>query len=125
MDKSWKDSEAKKQWDKENTVRYSIKLNKNTDQEIIAQVERMTGTVKDPKTGEKWTTHGAIRHFLQMALLEEPEMLTLIREARKLTPEQLEMVIELVERINAGEDREAVAKEITARMEATAQPTTI
>lgn len=124
MDKSWKDSEAKKQWDKENTIRYSLKLNKTTDREIIAQVERMVGKI-DPRTKEPWTTQGAIRHFLQMALLEEPEMLTLIREARKLTPEQLEMVIELVERINAGEDREAVAKEITARMEATAQPTTI
>lgn len=125
MDKSWKDSEAKKQWDKENTVRYSIKLNKNTDQEIIAQVERMTGKEIDPKTKKPWTTQGAIRHFLLMALLEEPKILTLIREARKLTPEQLDMVIELVNRINAGEDREAVANEIMARQQATPQPTTI
>lgn len=124
METNWRETRQEK-YDKENTVRYSIKLNKNTDREIIAQVERMTGGEIDPKTGKKWTTQGAIRHFLQMALLEEPKMLTLIREARKLTPEQLEMVIELVERINAGEDREAVAKEIMARQEAAAQPTTI
>ena len=124
METNWRETRQEK-FDRENTVRYSIKLNKNTDREIIAQVERMTGREIDPKTGKNWTTQGAIRHFLQMALLEEPEMLTLIREARKLTPEQLKAVIELVERIAAGEDREAVAKEITARMEATAQPTTI
>ena len=124
MEKNWRETRQEK-WDRENTVRYSIKLNKNTDQEIIAQVERMTGKEIDPKTKKPWTTQGAIRHFLLMALLEEPKMLTLIREARELTPEQLDMVIELVERINAGEDREAVAKEIMARQEAAAQPTTI
>lgn len=124
MEKNWRETRQEK-YDKENTVRYSVKLNKNTDREIIAQVERMTGREIDPKTKQPWTTHGAIRHLLYMAVLEQPEMLTLIREARNLTPEQLDMVIELVERINAGEDREAVAKEITARMEATAKPTTI
>ena len=124
MEKNWRETRQEK-YDKENTVRYSIKLNKNTDQEIIAQVERMTGKEIDPKTKKPWTTQGAIRHFLLMALLEEPKILTLIREARKLTPEQLDMVIELVDRINAGEDREAVANEIMARQQATPQPTTI
>ena len=94
---------AKTKYDKENTVRYSVKLNKNTDREIIAQVERMTGREIDPKTKQPWTTHGAIRHLLYMAVLEQPEVLTLLREARKLSPEQLQAVIELVERINAGE----------------------
>lgn len=103
MEKSWKDSEAKKRWDKENTVRYSVKLNKNTDKEIIAEVERMTGKT-DPKTGKPWTIQGAIRHLLYTAAFENPEVLTLIQEARKLSPEQLETVIEIVERINAGED---------------------
>ena len=124
MDKSWKDSEAKKQWDKENTIRYSLKLNKTTDREIIAQVERMVGKI-DPRTKEPWTTQGAIRALLSSTLYAEPEVLKLIKAARKLTPEQLKAVIELVERIAAGEDREAVAKEIMARQEATAQPTTI
>ena len=85
----------------------------------------MTGTVKDPKTGELWTTHGAIRHLLLMVALEQPEVLTLIREARKLDKPQLDALIEAVKRIGAGEDREAVAREIMARQEATAQPTTI
>lgn len=124
MEKNWRETRQEK-YDRENTVRYSVKLNKNTDREIIAQVERMTGREIDPKTKQPWTTHGAIRHLLYMAVLEQPEVLTLLREARKLSPEQLQAVIELVERIAAGEDREAVAKEITARMEATAQPTTI
>ena len=63
----------------------------------------MTGRT-DPKTGEPWTIQGAIRHLLYKAIFENPDVLTLIQEARKLSPEQLQTVIEIVERINAGED---------------------
>lgn len=124
MEKNWRETRQEK-FDRENTVRYSIKLNKHTDREIIDQVERMTGTVKDPKTGEKWTTHGAIRHLLYTAAYKNPKLITFMHEASKLTPDQLQAVMELVERINAGEDREAVANEIMARQQATPQPTTI
>lgn len=122
MEKSWKDSEAKKQWDKENTVRYSLKLNKKRDADILAQVKK-AGTaqqaLKDAvRAKAEWDE---TRELLE----SRPELAELIREADKLTPEQLDMVIELVERINAGEDGQTVAKEIMARMEATAQPTTI
>lgn len=99
MEKSWKDTEAKKRWDKENTIRYSLKLNKNTDREIISQIERMKGKT-DPATGEPWTLQSALKAMLA----SNPELLTLIQEARKLSPEQLQTVIEIVERINAGED---------------------
>lgn len=102
MEKNWRESRQEK-YDRENTVRYSIKLNRNTDKEIIAEVERMTGKT-DPKTGKPWTIQGAIRHLLYTAMFDNPEVLTLIQEARKLSPEQLETVIEIVERINAGED---------------------
>lgn len=102
MEKNWRETRQEK-YDRENTVRYSIKLNKNTDKEIIAEVERMTGKT-DPKTGNPWTIQGAIRHLLYTAIFDNPDVLTLMQEARKLSPEQLETVIELVERINAGED---------------------
>ena len=101
MEKNWRETRQEK-YDKENTVRYSVKLNKNTDKEIIAEVERMTGKT-DPKTGNPWTIQGAIRHLLYTAMFENPDVLTLIQEARKLSPEQLETVIQIVERINAGE----------------------
>ena len=102
MEKNWRETRQEK-YDRENTVRYSIKLNRNTDREIIAEVERMTGKT-DPKTGRPWTIQGAIRHLLYTAMFENPDVLTLIQEARKLSPEQLETVIQIVERINAGED---------------------
>ena len=102
MEKNWRETRQEK-YDRENTVRYSIKLNRNTDREIIAEVERMTGKT-DPKTGRPWTIQGAIRHLLYTAMFDNPDVLTLIQEARKLSPEQLETVIQIVERINAGED---------------------
>lgn len=94
MEKNWKDSEAKKRWDKENTVRYSIKLNKKKDADILAQVKR-AGTaqkaLKDAvraKAGQDETWE----------LLERrPKLAELIRSAAKLSPEHLQTVINIVD----------------------------
>lgn len=99
MEKSWKDTEAKKRWDKENTIRYSLKLNKKKDADILAQVERAGTAQKALKEAVR-----AAKDETRELLESRPDIAELIREASKLTPEQLQTVIEIVERINAGED---------------------
>lgn len=89
------DSEAKKRWDKENTVRYSLKLNKKKDADILAQVKRAGTAQKALKDAFRDETR---------ALLEcRPKLAELIRKASKLSPEQLQTVTEIVDRINSGE----------------------
>lgn len=109
MDKSWKDSEAKKRWDKENTVRYSLKLNKRTDKAIISQIERMTG-----KDGH---AQGAIKEMLR-TLAERPKLAELIRAASKFDDKELAALTAAVERIAAGEDAQAVLHELEGQFAA-------
>lgn len=40
QEKGWRDSEAKKRWDKENTTKVLLKLNHNRDQEILRYLEK-------------------------------------------------------------------------------------
>lgn len=101
MDKSWKDSEAKKRWDKENTVRYSLKLNKKNDADILAQVERAGTAQKALKNAVR----AGMKRDATLDLLErKPELAELIREAAKLSAEQLQTVKKCVDRINSGHD---------------------
>ena len=55
------DSEAKKRWDKENTVMLSIKFQKKTDSDILEYLD----SASNSKTTKQTTIKAALREYME------------------------------------------------------------
>ena len=61
------DSEAKKRWDKENTVMLSIKFQKKTDGDILEYLD----SASDSKTTKQTTIKSALREYMERHPISE------------------------------------------------------